>query len=102
MTTHDLADGDYRALARFRHALRVFLSFSEAAARAADMPPAQHQLLLAVRGWGGEGDPSISDVADLLVLRHHSAVELVQRDRARPASSAPSTTRTTDGASGCA
>jgi DNA-binding MarR family transcriptional regulator len=82
MTAHDLADGDYRALARFRHALRVFVSFSEAAARAAGIPPAQHQLLLAVRGWGGDGDPSISDVADLLVVRHHSAVELVQRTEA--------------------
>ena len=82
VTTHDLADGDYRALARFRHALRVFTSFSEDAARAADIPPAQHQLLLAVRGWGGDGEPTISDVAELLVLRHHSAVELVQRAEA--------------------
>ncbi len=75
----DLPDGDYQALARFRHGLRVFLSFSEAAARAAGIPPAQHQLLLAIRGWSGEGAPTIGDVADLLVSRHHSTVELVQR-----------------------
>ena len=82
MTPNLLSDGDYRALARFRHALRVFTSFSEAAARSAGIQPAQHQLLLAVRGWGGDGDPSIADVAHLLVLRHHSVVELAQRTEA--------------------
>ncbi len=79
MTVPDLPDRDYQALARFRHGLRVFLSFSESAARAAGIPPAQHQLLLAIRGWDGQGDPTISDVARLLVSRHHSTVELVQR-----------------------
>lgn len=79
MTSRDLPDRDYQALARFRHGLRVFLSFSEDAARAAGIPPAQHQLLLAIRGWSGKGAPTIGDVADLLVLRHHSVVELVQR-----------------------
>ncbi len=79
MTPTDLSDRDYQALARFRHGLRVFLSFSEAAARTEGLPPAQHQLLLAIRGWTGEGEPTIGDVADLLVLRHHSVVELVQR-----------------------
>ena len=82
MSQHQLSDRDYRALARFRHALRVFSSFSEAAARAAGIQPAQHQLLLAVRGWGGDGDPSIAEVAHLLVLRHHSVVELAQRTEA--------------------
>ncbi len=79
MSSPDLPDRDYEALARFRHGLRVFLSFSEAAARAAGLPPAQHQLLLAIRGWTGDGDPTIGDVAEMLVLRHHSVVELVQR-----------------------
>ena len=54
----------------------------EPAARAAGIQPAQHQLLLTVRGWGGDRDPSIADVAHLLVLRHHSVVELVQRTEA--------------------
>lgn len=74
-----LDEADYRALAHFRHALRVFLRFSEQAARQAGLTPAQHQLLLAIRGWGGEGAPSISVVARLLQLRHHSVVELVAR-----------------------
>jgi DNA-binding MarR family transcriptional regulator len=70
---------DYRALASFRRALRGFLRFSEDAARSAGLTPAQHQLLLAVKGHEGEGHPSIGDVADALQLRHHSAVELVDR-----------------------
>lgn len=76
----DLSDGDYQALARFRHALRVFLRFSEQAARQAGLTPNQHQLLLAVRGWAGpEPGPSISDIAAHLQLAHHSVVELVDR-----------------------
>ncbi len=75
----DLSDGDYRSLAQFRHALRVFLRFSEDAARAAGVTPAQHQLMLAVKGWSGGGAPAISDLAEFLQLKHHSTVELVQR-----------------------
>ena len=37
----------------------------------------QHQLLLAIRGHGTP--PSIGDVAEHLLLRHHSVVELVDR-----------------------
>ena len=69
----DLSEGDYRALADFRHALRVFLRFSEDAARNAG-----HQLLLAVRGFGA-GDPDITELADRLQLKHHSVVEVIAR-----------------------
>jgi len=81
MTDRPLSSHDYRALARFRYALRVFQRFSEDAARSAGLTPAQHQLLLAVRGWDGPDDlaPTITDLADRLQLKHHSAVELVQR-----------------------
>jgi DNA-binding MarR family transcriptional regulator len=74
-----LSIGDYRALARFRHALRVFQRFSELAARAEGLTPTQHQLLLAIKGHRGDGSPSTSDVADALQLRLHSAVELIGR-----------------------
>jgi DNA-binding MarR family transcriptional regulator len=73
-----VTDAEYRALARFRYALRVFLRFSEDAARDAGITPNQHQLLLAIRGFP-EAAPTISDVAEWLQLRHHSAVELVDR-----------------------
>jgi DNA-binding MarR family transcriptional regulator len=70
---------DYQALARFRRALREFLHFSEQAARAAGLTPAQHQLLLAVKGTESGQPPTIGEIADSLKLRHHSAVELVDR-----------------------
>ena len=79
MSERPLAPGDYRSLARFRHALRVFQRFSEDAARAAGVTPAHHQLMLAVKGWGGDRSPAISDLAEQLQLKHHSTVELVQR-----------------------
>ena len=74
-----LSDREYRALAQFRGALRRFLHFSEEAAREAGTTPTQHQLLLAVRGFPGPGAPVVGDVAHALQLRHHSAVELVDR-----------------------
>jgi DNA-binding MarR family transcriptional regulator len=73
---------EYQALARFRHALRVFLRFSEDAARAAGLTPAQHQLLLAVKGHRDTAAPSATDMADVLQLRVHSAVELINRAEA--------------------
>jgi DNA-binding MarR family transcriptional regulator len=75
----ELSNADYRALARFRYALRVFLRFSEEAARSAGLTPNQHQLLLAVRGWDGDGPPSMSDLAERLQLAPHSTLELARR-----------------------
>lgn len=79
MADRDLSTTDYRSLARFRHALRVFLRFSEDAARARGLTPAQHQLMLAVRGWAGDDRPTVSDLAEVLQLRPHSALELARR-----------------------
>ena len=71
-------------LLEFRTGLRRFLHWSEEQARAAGLTAAQHQLLLAVRGH--DGGPTIGEVAEQLLLRHHSAVELVDRAE-RPGSS---------------
>lgn len=73
---------DYRSLAGFRRSLRQFLRFSEDAARAAGITPSHHQLLLAVKGHAGPGQPSVGEAAEALQLRHHSAVELVDRAEA--------------------
>ena len=62
-----------------RTGLRRFLHWSEEQARLVGLTPAQHQLLVAIRGHADESAPTIGDVADALLLRHHSAVELVQR-----------------------
>jgi DNA-binding MarR family transcriptional regulator len=75
----ELSTSDYRSLARFRHALRVFLRFSEDAARAQGLTPAQHQLVLAIRGWATDDPPAVSDVAEVLQLKPHSALELARR-----------------------
>ena len=75
----EFADRDYRTLATFRHALRVFLRFSEDAARTEGLTPNQHQLLLAIRGFSGADAPTIGDAAASLQLQHHSVVELVDR-----------------------
>jgi DNA-binding MarR family transcriptional regulator len=72
-----LDDADYESLLAFRDGLRTFLRWSEEGARAVGLTPAQHQLLLAVRGHGGPA--SVSDIAHHLLLRHHSAVELIDR-----------------------
>lgn len=74
-----LGTRDYRTLARFRSELRAFLHFSEEAARAEGLTPAQHQLLLAVRGHPADGPPSISEVAEALRLKTHSVGGLVDR-----------------------
>ena len=70
---------DYITLAEFRYALRVFQRFSEDAARSAGVTPAQHQLVLAIKGWPRPEPPSVSDIAERLQLRTHSTVELVRR-----------------------
>lgn len=73
---------DYAALLAFRTALRRFHRWSELQAEEAGLTAAQHQLLLAVRGHDDPRGPTISDVADYLLLRHHSTVELVNRAQA--------------------
>ena len=75
----NLDDADYRRLLQFRTGLRRFLGWSEEQAERAGLTPAQHQLLLAVRGHDGDSGPTIGDVAGYLMLRHHSAVGLVDR-----------------------
>jgi len=74
---------DYRALAAFRYQIRRFVHFSEAAARAEGLEPQQHQLLLAVRAWDGNAGPTIGNLAEHLLIQHHSAVGLVDRLAAR-------------------
>jgi DNA-binding MarR family transcriptional regulator len=74
-----LTSPDYRLLAEFRHQLRVFTAFSEGAARAAGVAPQQHQALLAIKGFPDGAAPTIGELAERLVIRHHSAVELIDR-----------------------
>ena len=77
-----LPDDAYARLLAFRTGLRHFERWSAQQARAAGLTPAHHQLLLAIRGHSDQIGPTIGEVADYLMLRHHSAVELVDRAEA--------------------
>ena len=77
-TPAPLDDGDYAALADFRAALRGFLAFSEARAGEVGLAPQQHQALLAIRG-APAGQATIGYLAERLILKPHSASELVSR-----------------------
>jgi DNA-binding MarR family transcriptional regulator len=68
-----------KALAEFRFQLRRFLSFSEEAAEIAGISAQQYQLLQVVAAAPVGVQASISYVAERMVLRHNSAVELVGR-----------------------
>ena len=70
---------DYFALASFRYALRSFLAFSQQRAKESGLTPQQHQSLLAIKGFSGEKGLSVTDLATYMLLKHHSAVELVDR-----------------------
>lgn len=76
-------DREYRQLLEFRTGLRRFQRWSEAQAAAAGLSPAQHQLLLAIRGHVGESAPTVGEIAEVLFLKHHSAVELIDRAATR-------------------
>lgn len=68
-----------RRLAEFRYQLRRFLHFSQVASEQAGIPHQQYQLLQCVRGIPSGMEPTIANVAARMLLRHNSAVELVDR-----------------------
>jgi DNA-binding MarR family transcriptional regulator len=77
--TEVLDQRDHATLAAFRRSLRIFLAFSEDAARKAGLPPQQHQAILAIRGLAPEGGMTVNDLAEQLLLKPQTAVELVDR-----------------------
>ncbi len=70
---------DFQRLAEFRFQLRRFLNFSNTAAEEAGLRPQQYQLLQCVSGMPDDLDPTIANVAARMLLKHNSAVELVDR-----------------------
>lgn len=59
--------------------MRRFLAFSQAGARALDLTPQQHPALLAIRAHPGPGAMCVGVPARSLLIRNHSALELVDR-----------------------
>lgn len=68
----------YGVLEEFRYDIRRFLNFSERAARRAGVEPHQHQALLAIKAAQGT-KATVGFLAERLMIRHHSAVELSDR-----------------------
>jgi len=69
----------YARLAEFRHALRKFLRFSEMAAARVGLTSQHYQAMLVVRGCPEDRRITIADLAEQLLIKHNSAVELVDR-----------------------
>jgi DNA-binding MarR family transcriptional regulator len=70
---------EYRALAELRYRIRHFLHEGDAVAQAAGLEPQQYLLLLTIRGLPPGEDATIRKLAERLVLKHHSTVELIDR-----------------------
>src|ERR1700692_2078655 len=79
VSTGTMTAAEFRALAEFRHRIRIYLKGGEEAARNADLEPQQYLLMLALRGLPPGREPSIREIAERMQLRHHSVVELVDR-----------------------
>lgn len=67
------------ALANFRSALRRFLAFSEQAAADVGLTMQRYQALLVIKTYRGGEHISVGELADQLMIRDHSAAELVSR-----------------------
>ena len=76
---YKLATGDYARLAAFRYALRQFLRFSEDAAAAKGLTTQHYQAMLIVRACPEDRRLTIADLAQELLIKHNSAVGLVDR-----------------------
>ncbi|MGA7286915.1 MAG: helix-turn-helix domain-containing protein [Terriglobales bacterium] len=74
-----VTQADYQSLADLRYQIRRFVHFSEQAAHEAGIEPRQHQLMLALKGLPARTRPRIRELADRLLIQHHSTVELVNR-----------------------
>jgi len=74
-----ISDTDYRALAELRYRIRHFIQEGDAAAQRSNLEPQQYLTLLAIRGLPQGAVATISTLAERMALKHHSAVELIDR-----------------------
>jgi DNA-binding MarR family transcriptional regulator len=66
-------------LAEFRFQMRKFLSFSEMASERCGIPAQQYQLMQVIAAIPDGQQSSITYLAERMILRHNSTVELVDR-----------------------
>lgn len=76
-----LTKAEFESLARFRSGIRRYLRFSEEIVRGHGLTPQHYQLLLALKGFPSREWATVRELADLLQLRHHSVVELINRSQ---------------------
>ena len=74
-----LTDQEFRTLSAFRHSLRKFQFFSEQASREQGLTAQQYQALLAIKGHDDVQPFTVKALAEFLMIKHNSAVELVDR-----------------------
>ena len=79
VVTAEITTEEYCALAELRYRIRHFLREGDAVALAAGLEPQQYLLLLMVRGLPEGEEATIRTLAERLALKHHSAVELIDR-----------------------
>lgn len=77
--TGAISDTEYRALAELRYRIRHFIQEGDAAAQRSSLEPQQYLMLLAIRGLPQGAVATISTLAERMALKHHSAVELIDR-----------------------
>jgi DNA-binding MarR family transcriptional regulator len=75
----EITTAEYQALAELRYRIRKFVREGDAVAKTAGLEPQQYLLLLAIRGLPDGEEATIRALADRLALKHHSAVELIDR-----------------------
>jgi DNA-binding MarR family transcriptional regulator len=70
---------DCESLAELRYQIRRFVHFSEQVARGTGLQPQRHQLMLTLKGLPKGTRPRVAELAERLEIKHHSAVELINR-----------------------
>jgi len=68
-----------KSLAEFRYQMRKFLNFSEIASERCGIPAQQYQLMQVIAAIPEDQQASITYLAERMILRHNSTVELVDR-----------------------
>jgi DNA-binding MarR family transcriptional regulator len=78
-----ISDTEYRARAELRYRIRHFIQEGDAAAQRSNLEPQQYLTLLAIRGLPQGAVPTVRTLAERMALKHHSAVELIDRLESR-------------------
>jgi len=79
----NLSSREYRALAELRFQVRLFLAFREHTARKMGLEPQQYQVLLAIKGVALDVEMTVGMLAERMLVRPHTAVEMIDRLAAR-------------------